>query len=290
MRKRSISVVMFTLFLVLLNVNHSDIKASEPPINIVVIIDTSDRVSPERHPDQRERDIHILEQIVNQLDELARDVRMRGGRLEKPHRLNFTVTEQPGVDPPPLEMMSRLTIEGITKRSENPKFQKKRRALVEEIPKLYDFVQQQPQTGSDIWEWFRSQAKHHCLPNYRNRLICVSDGYLNFDINIEANRIKRTYMRVGALRSDPHAIDKIKNGEEALLPVGDFSGLDVKFLMLEIRLRKNESSGQRHIQDKNIIQAYWQTWLKAMNIEDTEFIEQPDLGILEDRIGNFIKQ
>ena len=128
MRKRSISVVMFTLFLVLLNVNHSDIKASDLPINIVVIIDTSDRVSSERHPNQRERDIHILGQIVNQLDKLSEDVRVRGGRLEKPHRLTFTVPEQPRVDPPPLEMMSRLTIEGITRRSENPRFQDRRRA------------------------------------------------------------------------------------------------------------------------------------------------------------------
>ena len=289
MRKRSISVVMFTLFLVLLNVNHSDIKASEPPINIVVIIDTSDRVSSERHPDQRERDIDILEKIVNQLNKLSEDVRVRGGRLEKPHRLTFTVPEQPGVVPPPLEIMSRLTIEGITRRSENPQFQNKRKALIEEIPKLYDFVEQHRQTGSDIWEWFRSQALYYCLSGYRNRLICLSDGYLSFDSNIQDNRIKGTYMRVGALRSDPHAIDKIKNGKEALLPVGDFSGFDVKFLMLEIRLRRNENSGQRHLQDLNIIKAYWQTWLKAMNIEDTEFIEQPDLSILDNRIGNFIK-
>ena len=97
-------------------------------------------------------------------------------------------------------------------------------------------------------------------------------------------------MRVGALRREPNVIDEIKNGEETLLPVGDFSRLDVKFLMLEIRLRRNENSGQRHLQDLNIIKAYWQTWLKAMNIEDTEFIEQPDLSILDNRIGNFIKQ
>ena len=44
-------------------------------------------------------------------------------------------------------------------------------------------------------------------------------------------------MRVGALRSDPHAIDKIKNGKEALLPVGDFR-FDVKFLMLEMVAQK----------------------------------------------------
>ena len=60
----------------------------------------------------------------------------RRGKLEKPHRLTFTVPEQPGVAPPPLEIMSRLTIEGITKRSENPQFQNKRKALIAEIPTL----------------------------------------------------------------------------------------------------------------------------------------------------------
>ena len=38
----------------------------------------SDRVSPERHPDRGERDIYILGQIVNQLDELSEDFRTKG--------------------------------------------------------------------------------------------------------------------------------------------------------------------------------------------------------------------
>ena len=287
MKKINVVVVVYILFLIFLNVNHSDSKASDAPVNIIVIIDTSDRVCKERHPDQRERDIDILREIIDQFYKLVEPTIMKGGTIETPHRLTFVVPEQPKVSDPPNKIVNKLTIIAPRKRSENPEFQRRKQELIDAISELYGHVQQQPQTGSDIWNWFRSQAKSPLSTDHHNRIICLSDGYLNFDIDIEQKRPKGTYMRVGALRDDPEGVNKIKNGSEGLRPVGHFSDFNIKFLMLEVRLR--EEDGVKHFQDSDIIQAYWETWLNAMGVKDTEFFEQLDPGGLKNMIGNFIQ-
>ena len=286
MKRINVVVVMYILFLIFSNVSHSDSKASDAPVNIIVIIDTSDRVCKEKHPNQRERDIDILKEVVDQFYKLVEPTIMKGGTIKTPHKLTFAVPKQARTKHPD-KIIERLTITAPKKRSENPEFQKKKKELIDAIPELYDHIQQHPQTGSDIWDWFRTQAYSTFLKDYQNLIICLSDGYLNFDINIEANRRKGTYMKAGALRDDPEAVNKIKNGSEGLHPVGHFSDLNIKFLMLEIRLR--EDDGVKHFQDFDIIRAYWETWLNTMGIKDTKFFEQLDPGGLKNMIENFIQ-
>lgn len=284
MKRINVVVVMYILFLIFLNVSHGDGKVSNAPVNIIVIIDTSDRVSKEKHPDQRARDVNILKEIVDQFYKHFED-EIRTGKI-KNHKLNFVVPHQSRTQNPPNNIIGKLTITAPEKRSGNPEFQRRKQELINAIPALYDHVQQHPQTGSDIWDWFRSKAESAFSRNHRNLMICLSDGYLNFDIDIEKNRPRGTYMKVGVLRDDPNAGDKIKNGSEGLRPVGQFSDFNIKFLMLEIRLR--EEDGVRHFQDSDIIQAYWETWLNAMGIKAPEFFEQLDPGGLKNMIENFI--
>ena len=285
MKRINVVVVVYILFLIFLNVSHSDSNASDAPVNIIVIIDTSDRVCKERHPDQRERDIDILKKIVNQFHEFFEE-EIKTGKI-KNHKLNLVVPHQSKTKNPSNGIIGKLTITAPKKRSGYREFLKKKQELIDAIPELYDHVQQHPQTGSDIWDWFRSQARSPLSTDHHNRIICLSDGYLNFDIDIEQKRPKGTYMRVGALRDDPEGVNKIKNGSEGLRPVGHFSDFNIKFLMLEVRLR--EEDGVKHFQDSDIIEAYWETWLNTMGIKDTEFFEQLDPGGLKNMIENFIQ-
>lgn len=285
MRRINFVVVMCILLLFFLNVSHSDNKVSDAPVNIIVIIDTSDRVSEERHSDQRERDISILKEIVDQFYGLFEN-ELKTGKI-KNRKLNFVVPEQPRIPNLPNDIIDKFTIVAPKNRSGNPEFQKRKEKLINAIPELYNHVQQHPQTGSDIWDWFRSQAESFFSKEHQNLIICLSDGYLNFDIDIEANRPKGTYMRVGALRDNPEAVNKIKNGSERLRAVKNFGAFDIKFLMLEIRLR--EENGVRHFQDFDIIQAYWETWLNDIGIKDTKFLEQIGTGGLKNEIEKFIQ-
>ena len=249
-----------------------------------MIIDTSDRVCPEKHPDQREKDIGILKKIVDQFYELI-EPEIRTGKIKK-HKLNFVVPDQPETQNPPYNITEKLTLTAPEKRSGNPEFQNKKQELIDAVSELYDYVQKHPQTGSDIWDWFRSQAEHSFSKSHQNLVVCLSDGYLTFDKQV--NRPKGTCMWVREfddLEVD-EAINKIKNGK-SLHPVGNFKDFNVKFLMLEIRLR--ETNGVKHFQDFDIIQAYWKTWLDEMGIEDTQFFEQLDPGGLKNKIESFIQ-
>ena len=300
MRKMKIFVVICTVFLTLLNVNKSDGKESKssPPhvLNIIVILDTSDRVSKKKHPSQVKRDIEIVEEIVTQFEEVVEDHILESEGLAYKDFLAVIVPDQPSVSSIPWEITDKLTIEdpredftslrGNSGILTNLKEQKK--AILDEMPKLYEFVQQHKQTGSDIWDWFQSEAEDYFLEDQLNLIICLSDGYLNFDKNIEAKRRKGTYMRVSELRDDPNWKEKI-HGSEGLLLIGkDFSRYNVKFLMAEINLRHEKISGVPYQQDFEIIKEYWKTWLSTMGIKDTDFIKQG--RPLKKKIKSFISR
>ena len=269
MRKMKIFVVVYAVFFSLLNVNKSNGQEtnspSSKPINIVVILDTSDRVSREKHPDQVKGDIKIVEEIVTQFEKIVKEHLSDSELIEYPHRLTLVVPEQPTVPSIPNEVMDNFTIKDSGKRRSWPEFMEQKKALLPAIPQLYDHVQKHKQTGSDIWEWCKYEAEDCFSGDHQNLIICFSDGYLMFDDNIEAERPDRTYMRVSKLRNDQNWKQKI-SGDAGLLLIGkDFSHYNVKFLMVEVK--------PQYPKDFEIIKAYWETWLDSMGIKDTDFIK-----------------
>ena len=279
MRKMKIFVVVCAVFLTLLNVHKSDGQESPSSnvLNIIVILDTSDRT---RHPGQIERDIKVVRDIVTEFEKVVRGHIDNSDNLEYKDSLAVVVPDQPSV-PPPWEITEKLTVEDPGGHNSLhgssgifTDLEKQKKALLDKMPTLYEFVEPHRQTGSDIWEWFQSEAQHYLSKGQPNLIICLSDGYLNFDKNIEEGRREGTYMKVRELRSDPDWREKI-HGSEGLLRVGDFSPYNVKFLMLEIKLQSERNSGIPYQQDFEIIKEYWKTWLNSMGIRarDSDFIK-----------------
>ncbi|MCE2415725.1 hypothetical protein J4G07_17200 [Candidatus Poribacteria bacterium] len=265
MRKMEISVVIYMLFLSLLNLGESDGKESKSsvyaPVNVIVILDTSDRVS---QPGQVENDIEIATEIVTQFDELVqahlREIDANGNEMiQYPHRLTFVVPDQLKTPAIPPKIMRKLELRDPGKENGYPEFEKQRDALLGEIPKVYDFVAEHKQTGSDIWDWFQSEAKDYFYGGYQNRIICLSDGYLIFDDDIQSERPEGTCMHL----IDGKRIDMSKD----LLPVDKgFRNYNVKFLMVEIDMKEGGNFEN--------MRKYWKTWLDAIGIKETDFAKQ----------------
>ena len=292
MRKLQIFVILCTVFFIFQPTCKSDGEESGSPpsktMNIVVLLDTSDRISKEKHPDQTQKDIEIVRGIVTQFEKLVLDHLAESSVIKYPHRLAFVVPDQPKVPQVPLKIMEKLTIEDSGKQNSYPEFQKQRDALFLAIDELYKFVEGQKQTGSDIWDWFRARADYY-LQGDQNYIICLSDGYLNFDPDIEAKRRKRTFMQVGKLRNEPNWKEEIQ--AQGLLAIGrDLSRYNVKFLMVEIALRRDKKTDVIYTQDFDIIKEYWETWLTSMGITNSKFIEQINPGILNKEIEAFLSQ
>ena len=267
------------------------------PLNIIVILDTSDRISKEKRPDQAKTDILIAQGIVNLfadrvLEEIATLKRDKWFR----HSLTFVVPEQPNTMPIPQNIIRKLKIWPPTRDKDRVRItaadiKKRKDALLQAINELYSCVDKQEKfTGSDIWEWFRSSGEEYLKPNKQNYIICLSDGYLDFDNDIQAHRPKREnktsytpYHVISELRHDYDWKQKFNSDGHGLLEIGkDFSNYNAKFLMVEIRLRD--------MLDLDILKEYWQQWLGSMKINHAEFIEsQADPQIVIKKIEAFME-
>ena len=278
MQKTKNFVVVCVILFCFVNVKVSDGRESVPSaskgVNVIIVIDTSDRISQEKHPGQVERDIEIITEIVTQFGELVKAHLAVSEVIQYPHRLTFVIPNQPKVPPIPWQLVEKLTIEDSRKGRSYPEFVEQKDTVLRTIPELYNYVKQYQQTGSNIWEWFKYEAEDYFSKDHQNLIICLSDGYLNFDRDIEARLSERTYMRVSKLRNDPNWKQKIQ-GNEGLLPIeNDLGSYNVKFLMAEVALHRERGSGIPYLQDFEIIKTYWTTWLNTMGIKDPDFIKQ----------------
>ena len=254
-------------------------------VNIIVIIDTSDRVSKAKNPRQVEKDIAIARNVVDIFEE--KFVR-RNLYIGSKDTLAFVVPEQLGVPQIQQQILTALKIWPTSQQRAGgaPAFKKMKTELIGAINKLYQSVNKQKVfTGSDIWKWFRDSAEVYLKPNALNYIICLSDGYLDFNDNIQNKRPKSTYMsyrQVAKLRETPNWKQKFHAEDYGLLEIGkDFSNYNVKFLMVEIT--------HRHMLDLEIVKEYWQTWLKSMGIAESQFLpEQDDPEVVIDTIKTFI--
>ena len=251
------------------------------PVNIIVILDTSDRVSKEKNPDQTEKDIQIASGIISIFEEEFVRPELYIGY---PHRLAFVVPKQSDTDPIPLNITKDIG-------GGAPQFKKMKKELIDGIKGLYQDVNGQVKfTGSDIWDWFRKSAEARLQKDALNYIICISDGYLDFDADIQKNRPKRgnktTFMQVAKFRNNPDWEKKFDSEGHGLLVTEDFTdfrGYNVKLLMIEIKLRPN------YMLDRPIIEKYWRTWLDSMGITHSEFWEsQDDTSIVIEKIKEFI--
>ena len=258
------------------------------PLNIIVILDTSNRISKEKTPNQVKTDITIAKGIV---DFYYRYVLQKRGDLR--NRVAFVVPPQPGARQISKDITTQLKIWPTSKgnRVRREEFDSMKKAILEAIHGLYNFVETQNQfPGSDIWIWFRDSAQGYFKQDARNYIICLSDGYLDFDNHIQKDRPKvgnrTSYIpdsQVDKFREIPTTWkSKFRDEGHGLLEIGkDFSNYNVKFLMVEI--------AHRHMLDLEIVKEYWRTWLKSMGIADSQFLPiQDDPQIVIERIKEFI--
>ncbi len=274
--------------------DNPEVETSSQPINIIVILDVSDRLLKEKLPGQErqvEKDKKIAKGIVNQYESFAKKAYYVGNR----HRLTFVVPKQPGVT----KLIPQETLEELKLWPTNedrargaPRFREMRDKLNETIDSLYQFVDdRQKFTGSDIWGWFKVSAEEYLQPDALNYIICVSDGYLylnNIFVPLLPKKGNQTavilHSVVEKFSRDPNWKTEFVRDGYGLLPIdNDFTEYNVKFLMVEVGLPV------LRVKDLPILKAYWIPWLQEMGISDTDFIHtQDDPQVVIEKIEDFL--
>ena len=294
-----VPVRFFFIFCILLGACDSDQKDVKPPpqpVNIIVVLDVSDRLLKEKLPGQErqvEKDKKIAKGIIDQYENFARQVYYIGNH----HRITFVVPKQPGVE----KLIPQETLESLKIWPTNedrargaPRLREMKEKLNSTINSLYKFIEDRQEfTGSDIWGWFKVSAEEYLQAGALNYIICISDGYLYLNRIYISSLPKKgnltaviRHAAVEQFSQDPNWKTEFVREGYGLLPIErDFSDYNVKFLMVEVGLPV------LRVKDLPILKAYWMPWLEAMGIStaDSDFIHtQDDPEVVIEEIKKFL--
>lgn len=291
---KNVFVVFFIFFVVWQADAQTPKSIASEAINIVIILDISDRIDASNeyaHSEQIQRDIEIIEYIATWFEkELVRKHIERlvvdPGRV--PHKLSVAIPKQPKASPIPSSIMKNLTIKDSATGESLKGFEEKRKLMLQAIRELYQW-KDNPFTGADIWSWFNNYARYNVKKEgFRNYIICLSDGYLKFNPDIEAYLSKGNFMIIPKWRDEWKNNPNWKKEIVPLSPIKeDFSNYTIKFMMVEINPRIDKKTGAEKPADFDIIEVYWKKWLDSMGIADSEFHRQIPIEQLKEVIDSF---
>ena len=244
----------------------------EPPVNIIVLLDLSDRVSEKKYGnlanEQMDEDINNCQTIIDVYKTIVKDEVFSRSRST----LQFFIPDQQGF---PIDSRYKKILRNF---GESPivsanRFRDLEKTIIATINELYREVLPAPRdkfTGADIWIWFKDEAKRYLDPESENYIICLSDGYLDFNKEIQGTREnpgprkKGTYMRIDdALRYSDNWEEKIRK-EDKLLSEVNFREykIPVQFIIFGFKNR----SPKRILHEKDILELHWNLWLESMGI------------------------
>lgn len=252
--------------------------------NIVVLLDLSSRV---RLPNQDKKDIAILQHILQVFES---EQRVYGFQISK-DKLDVKVALQDGAITQPFDFGDDLTIDMTVNQMNKPNFDVEKSKFTDGVIKLYQQAISGPTTGADIWNFFDDKLKV-CIKNnqnneyFKNKIIIISDGYLEFDTKIANSRPKGTYFdpKYRLLRNKNNWSEQLKSMKIALSPCGKFNNVEV--LMLEVA----PFNPVVNVNELQIIQTIWENWFSAMNIKSQILQTEDNSDNLKETISKFISK
>lgn len=263
-------------------------KQQEKQINISILLDLSDRISPQVNPDGQNNDIEniktITEYFKSNMDKL--------GAYKAKGKIRIFLS------PPPKSSDINTTV-GKLKIDCSKMDNKERKIVYDSITGLYvnnlervynNTITTSAWEGSDIWRFFKDDVKDFCMEkdtNYRNILIILTDGYLFHQQTLVNNQNRYTYL-LGNRNLLHYRVQnweqKIKDDDFGIITErNDLKNLEV--LVLEVRAENSS-----HKIDEDIMRYLWKKWFKEMNVSHSEVYNSDLPANTKTRIENFLNQ
>jgi hypothetical protein len=250
--------------------------------NIVILTDLSSRI---KMPNQYNKDTQIIKKILqsfqtNQMkysfikskDRLALTTAYQSSNIFGKYKIsqgNFTID------------MENKPMQPVTMTK--PAFDAQRKRFEEATDNLYSAALKSPTSGADIWGFFCSEWSKYYMAGYKNKVIILTDGYLEFDKAIAIKRPAGTQMnQLQFLRGKNNWEDLFK--KQKLTPCGS-SLKNVDVLIVEIN-PKNKATVTNEYQ---IIEKFWKTWFTDMNAHVDTYQTDDEMTITLSKIDAFLK-
>jgi len=288
--KRVFFITVVALSLVACGGGTKPEKPQEKQLNISILLDLSDRISPSINPDAQKHDIENIKTIT----EFFKSNTERLGAYKAKGKIRIFL------NPPPANadinsIVSKLIIDcsgGIEKKDY-------RKEVYKTISDLYtqnleEVYQQTISTsawkGSDIWGFFKNNVKDFCIDkdtNYRNILIIFTDGYLYDDKNnpiYDKNRFANIPPKKLANYRTNNWQTKIQQDDFGFKT--EVSGLN----NLEILVLGVKAENSAHIFDASILTFLLENWFNEMNVSNYKICPFDLPANTKTRIENFLNQ
>lgn len=257
-------------------------------LNISILLDLSDRISPEKNPnptmDYYLRDIEYINFIKQSL------------MIHCLNKKTITINDRMQVyfNPPPADsqvnkLTGELKIDLNRSNVSEDKFNQLCSTYEKAIPEIYSLaISSLNFPGSDIWGFFKSNIKTYCIQeDYRNILVILTDGYMYHTNNKVRSGNKTTYLThrdIVSLKLTGGDWNNVYNSNNyGFIPANkDLNNVEI----LVLGLNPDNSNPF----EEDVLKQYWSDWFLAMGVNADNFdIRTTDLpNNLEESIMNFI--
>ncbi len=254
------------------NSTKSTVNSIGKQLNISILLDLSDRISPVVHPakpEHFERDIAIIKNIA---DYFRSDMEGRGAFLSKGRIKVFFSPSPEDEEINNLAKKLDVDLSGINNKQKKNIYDHISTDFEEATSKIYQLAikQNAPDKfkGSDIWRFFKNDVSDYCInkdTNYRNILVLMTDGYIYHPDSKDKSGNRTAYLTSSllqkeGLRKNPDWLSKFNSGDYGFLTKRkDLDRLEV--LVLEVTPSENYKN------DEDMIKKYLSKWFDEMHIK-----------------------
>lgn len=257
------------------------VKDISENLNISLLLDLSDRISPAKYPNPAME--YYLRDVgyINSVSEAFTN-HVRAKKVMRAHdkiQLFF--------DPAPFnseinKISENLKIK-INKNNTSKELISNAKKIYETDPlKIYQLaIKDGEYIGSDTWRFLKSKVNDYCIEeDYRNILVILTDGYIYYkDTQIKEGNLT-TYLTPELVRSShldaSDWSDKMRNQKLGFIKANnDLSNLEI--LVLGI------NPNPKNPYEEDVIKAFWANWFMVMKVKRYE-IRNADLPSNMDKV------
>jgi hypothetical protein len=267
----------------------SQVSQSQNLLNITILLDLSDRLEQNLQPNQKERDLEIISNVIS----VFKDNMESNGAFNAKDKLKVLFRPIPN-DPNINNIARKLSIDLSEEDLKNKKdiYDNIENNFREGLNEIYNLtLDSKNYIGSDIWRFFKNDIADFCIERdstYKNVLVIITDGYVYHEQSVDRSEnrtafITGKYFQSEGFRDNMNWKEKFNSEDYGLISFSDFNLSDINVLVLEI------NPSESHRNDEDIIKEYWSKWLTEMNIQNFSIYNTELPENTKKRIENFFR-